>query len=56
MDHVFELLLEFFAIHAHSIAFPEITFPAVVRVSSMRLSLTIVISCLVKTKQTIYGR
>ena len=33
MDHIFELLLEFFSIHAHSIAFPEVALPAVLRVS-----------------------
>ena len=33
-DHIFELLLEFFSVHAHSIAFPEIALPAVVRVSA----------------------
>lgn len=33
-DHIFELLLEFFSVHAHSIAFPEIALPAVVRVST----------------------
>ncbi|KAL9969895.1 hypothetical protein ACROYT_G022167 [Oculina patagonica] len=31
VDHIFELLLEFFSVHAHSIAFPEIALPAVVR-------------------------
>ncbi|RMX38064.1 hypothetical protein pdam_00003098 [Pocillopora damicornis] len=31
MDHIFELLLEFFSIHAHSIAFPEVALPAVLR-------------------------
>jgi len=34
VDHIFELLLEFFSVHAHSIAFPEIALPAVVRVST----------------------
>ena len=34
MDHIFELLLEFFSIHAHSIAFPEVALPAVLRVSN----------------------
>ena len=33
-DHIFELLLEFLCVHAHSIAFPEVALPAVVRVSS----------------------
>ena len=32
-DQIFELLLEYFSIHAHSIAFPEVALPAVVRVS-----------------------
>ncbi|KAJ7394445.1 Nucleolar complex protein 2 [Desmophyllum pertusum] len=31
VDHIFELLLEFFSVHAHSIAFPEVALPAVVR-------------------------
>ncbi|XP_068699854.1 nucleolar complex protein 2 homolog [Montipora foliosa] len=31
VDHIFELLLEFFCVHAHSIAFPEVALPAVVR-------------------------
>jgi len=31
VDHIFELLLEFFCVHAHSIAFPEVSLPAVVR-------------------------
>ncbi|XP_074625885.1 nucleolar complex protein 2 homolog [Acropora palmata] len=30
-DHIFELLLEYFSVHAHSIAFPEVAFPAIVR-------------------------
>lgn len=30
-DQIFELLLEYFSIHAHSIAFPEVALPAVVR-------------------------
>ena len=34
MDHIFELLLEFFSVHVHSIAFPEIALPAVVSVST----------------------
>ena len=34
MDHIFELLLEFFSKHAHSIAFPEVALPAVLRVSN----------------------
>ena len=34
VDHIFELLLEFFSVHAHSIAFPEVALPAVVRVST----------------------
>ena len=33
-DHIFEQLLEFFSVHAHSIAFPEVALPAVVRVSA----------------------
>ncbi|XP_031553876.1 nucleolar complex protein 2 homolog [Actinia tenebrosa] len=30
MDNIFELLLEFFSVHAHSIAFPEIALPTVI--------------------------
>ena len=32
-DQIFERLLEYFSIHGHSIAFPEVALPAVVRVS-----------------------
>ena len=41
MDHIFELLLEFFSVHAHSIAFPEIALPAVVRVSTYSITITL---------------
>ena len=44
MDHIFELLLEFFSVHAHSIAFPEIVLPAVVRVSTYSITIIPIIS------------
>ena len=45
MDHIFELLLEFFSIHAHSIAFPEVALPAVLRVSNSNFVVCAVFDC-----------
>lgn len=42
VDEIFELLLEFFSVHAHSIAFPEVVLPAVVRVSNDKLEFLII--------------
>ena len=36
MDEIVELLLEHFATHAHSIGFPELAFPCVVKVGTLQ--------------------
>ena len=51
-DQIFELLLEYFSIHAHSIAFPEVALPAVVRVS-ITLKSKLIVSQLKKRVRSI---